>query len=277
MMAHASDEAYLQKCKAVQASLDAQDEITIYAAIGAQGPLPSMADNAMHWPLCLDIIAWRVPEGPLQRGDLLFDQCVTPAEFEAVRGAIPARSLIAMRAKLCECSHFGDTRARFLGLLPPPQDDKLAHILGQFNNRVEIDDPQLGLLVFDPSAQEWTGQINWLGTTIRINLAVDEHGAVADALATVKLLMSDMATWARKVNDFAVAQLLPLKNEGWLDVNEAPLTRAQFIERMQLDCLYVSPAGQFTFWHLDGDLFCGHYIQIDGSITMGLTDADIPG
>jgi hypothetical protein len=276
-MADASDKAFREKHMAVQASLDAQDEITIYAAIGAEGPRSSKANGETHWPLCLDVIAWRVPDGPVQRGDLLFDQHVTDTELAALHGAITTESLIAFRAKLCECSHFGDTRARFLGLLTTPHDDKLATILFEYSNPVVMVDPQLGKLIFDKSADEYTGTINWLGKEIRINVAADEHGNAADALTTLKILMFDMAGWTRKVNHFAAAELLGLKNDGWLDEGESPMTHEQFVERMQFDCLSVDPGGAFTFWHLDGGLFCGHYIQICGSLDMGLTNADIPG
>jgi hypothetical protein len=277
MTTEARDEAKQKKHLAVQASLDAQDEIIIYAAIGRTGPRGDKTQVDMQWPLSLDIIAWRIPDGPVQRGDLFFEQRVTEAELAALQGTIPTQSLIAIRAKLCECSHFGDTRARFLGLLATPCDDKLAAILFDYCNPVVMVDPQLGRLVFDKAAEEYTGRINWLGNDIRIDVATDEDGSPADALATLKILMSDMAAWTHKVKQFAVAELLELKNEGWLCEGEAPVTHAQFSEQMQFDCLSVDPGGAFTFWHLDGGLFSGHHIQICGSLEDGLTDADIPG
>jgi hypothetical protein len=277
MSADTSEAAFLQKQKAVQASLDAQDDIVIHAVIGADGPRGSKSGGETHWPLCLDVIAWRVPEGPVQRGDLLFDQHASDAELAALQGAIATESMIAFSAKLCECSHFGDTRARFLDLLPTPCDDKLEAILFDYRKRIVMVDPLLGELVFDTSAEQFVGTINWLGSDVRVEVSTDEHGDAADALATAKILMSDMGGWTRKVNAFAAAKLLEMLNDGWLDEDEAPVTHEQFVERMQFDSLIVDRGGHFTFWHLDGGLFCGHYIQICGSLDEGLTDADIPG
>ena len=72
-------------------------------------------------------------------------------------------------------------------------------------------------------------------------------------------------------------ELLPLKNENWLDEGEAELSADQFKSRMTLESVTVEPGGSFDFWHNDGDLFCGHSIQISGSLSEGPTRADIPG
>jgi hypothetical protein len=71
--------------------------------------------------------------------------------------------------------------------------------------------------------------------------------------------------------------LLNLKNDNWLDDGEDEVTAEQFIEAMRLESIAVYPDGSFVFWHQDGDLFWGHSIQICGSLSEGLTDADIPG
>ena len=46
---------------------------------------------------------------------------------------------------------------------------------------------------------------------------------------------------------------------------------------MRLTSINTYPEGGFEFWHDDGDLFWGHYIQVSGSLDEGLTSADIPG
>jgi hypothetical protein len=39
----------------------------------------------------------------------------------------------------------------------------------------------------------------------------------------------------------------------------------------------VKRDGEFEFWHGDGKLVLGHSMQVCGSLTDGLTEADIPG
>jgi hypothetical protein len=47
--------------------------------------------------------------------------------------------------------------------------------------------------------------------------------------------------------------LLPLKNDNWLDEDEAELTADRFEDRMTLESITVRADGSFDFWHKDGD------------------------
>ncbi len=97
------------------------------------------------------------------------------------------------------------------------------------------------------------------------------------ALQVARALWKDQEQWARRIEDYAVQELLRLKNESWLDAEEVELTADQFKARMTLESITVEPDGSFDFWHDDGDLFCGHSIQVSGNLSEGPTDADIPG
>ena len=44
-----------------------------------------------------------------------------------------------------------------------------------------------------------------------------------------------------------------------------------------LTSIDLSENGQFTFWHEDGGIFQGHYIEVRGNLKEGLTSADITG
>ena len=72
-------------------------------------------------------------------------------------------------------------------------------------------------------------------------------------------------------------ELLPLKNETWLEEGESPFSAEKFKSRMMLQSISIYPNGDIEFWHDDGDLFWGHSIQISGSLDEGLSEADIPG
>src|SRR5207249_3318350 len=97
------------------------------------------------------------------------------------------------------------------------------------------------------------------------------------ALKSAHTLWESQDVWSRRIRDFAVQKLLPLKNDAWLDEGEVEVTADQFQDRMTLDSITVYPNGSFEFWHHDGDLFWGHSIQVRGSLSEGPTDADIPG
>lgn len=75
----------------------------------------------------------------------------------------------------------------------------------------------------------------------------------------------------------SVETLETLKNEGWLDEDEAPLTEADFLSRLTLRALTVDEFGHFTFWYDDGDVFWGHAIEAHGTLADGVRGADISG
>ena len=120
-------------------------------------------------------------------------------------------------------------------------------------------------------------EVEWNGETIRITFHADDDFLPKGVLETSEALWNDQAEWKRKVEDYAVSELLELKNDTWLDDNEQPLTAQQFKDRMSLQSISIRDDGAFDFWHDDGDLFWGHTIQISGSLKEGLTRADIPG
>lgn len=140
---------------------------------------------------------------------------------------------------------------------------------------VTFDDPTFGTFTLDRRVDWFTAEVMWNGNRVSLNLA--ESDEVHEALAAAHALWQEQREWNRRIRDYAVQELLPLKNEAWLSEDEAELTADEFKDAMTLESITVYPDGSFDFWHDDGDLFWGHSIQISGSLSEGPTDADIPG
>jgi len=115
----------------------------------------------------------------------------------------------------------------------------------------------------------------WCGKPVRLSLDVCQ--SMEDLLAAAREMWSRQEEWHKRITDYAVAMLLPLKNEAWLDDDEKEVTPAEFVSCMELTSIHLDPDGGFTFWHRDGDLFWGHSIQISGTLAEGPKYADIPG
>jgi hypothetical protein len=269
------DEAVQQR-KELHAIFDTLPETTIYGVV-ANGPSGGRVPPETCWSLHLDLIAWRIPGAPVTRAQLSVTKQVSDAELTVLQQAIHSESIVAFRVKLCENSPFGDTRAKLISLLDRPIDEELESILSEYLKPVELTDPVVGKLTLNRSVDDFEGNIAWVGKQIGLKISV--YGGVdpLDSLRTAKVLLANMETWAARVNDYAVAKLLELKNDSWLDEGERHITREEFIRRMHLESITVYPEGKFEFWHNDGDLFWGHSILVSGSLSEGLTDADIPG
>ena len=87
----------------------------------------------------------------------------------------------------------------------------------------------------------------------------------------------ELTSWRARIEDFAIGELLPLKNESWREEGEPEGTPDEFRSRMSLESIAFHPDGVFEFLHHDGDLFQGHSIQVSGNVEDRPTDADIPG
>lgn len=133
------------------------------------------------------------------------------------------------------------------------------------------------MLELDRRFDDYNGKAQWCGAEVRLSLSCADASEPRGALAAAASLFQDQAEWSKRVKEFAADRLLPVKNEYWLQDNEAELSREDFISRMTLEEISVDESGAFSFWHDDGDLFWGHSILINGDLTEGLTDADIPG
>jgi hypothetical protein len=156
-------------------------------------------------------------------------------------------------------------------------DQALLQLSERLRLPVVLSTERFGDLVLNPRVNWFEGRAEWNGKTIDISFKKDEDERIAGALKTAEGLWSDHAAWKRKVDDFAVRKLLPLKNEAWLSEGERELTAMDFKARMVLVSITVRGYGRFEFWHDDGDLFWGHSIQVSGNLRDGITGADIPG
>jgi hypothetical protein len=175
-------------------------------------------------------------------------------------------------------SVFGNTQAlleEYVGL--DTSDAELSAHSERLRQPVTFADASFGEFTLERGLDWFTGQSVWNGNLVSLNLAATEPAEVEEALGTARSLWRSQDVWDRRVGDYAVRELLPLKNDSWLEENEAELTAEQFKARMRLEAITVHPDGSFTFWHNDGDLFWGHSVQISGNLSEGPTHADIPG
>ncbi|HEY1066970.1 MAG TPA: DUF2262 domain-containing protein, partial [Pirellulales bacterium] len=134
-----------------------------------------------------------------------------------------------------------------------------------------------GDLTLDRTLDRFEGRAEWNGRSIAVSFPRDENREIAGGLRTAEKLWADQIAWKQRVEDYAIAELLELKNENWLNDDEPPVTADEFKSRMTLTSITIENGGHLDFWHSDGDLFWGHSILVSGTLENGLIHADIPG
>jgi hypothetical protein len=250
----------------------------VLATVGPNGPGASRSHGEDLWTMSFNVEAWRVDGGPIQERSLTVRRKVKDKELKTLQDLILPYEVIRVKARVVVDSVLGSPEAlleAFVGR--ESSDTELNHFAERLQEPVIFEDPLLGTFTLDRQVDWFTGQVVWAGETVSLNLSGSADADAREALKTAHALWQNQNEWNRQVQNFAVEELLPLKNDSWLDEGEAELTLDEFNDRMKLESITVNADGSFDFWHNDGDLFWGHSIQISGTLAEGPTHADIPG
>jgi hypothetical protein len=159
-----------------------------------------------------------------------------------------------------------------------PNDELLA-ILEEYRVPVIISDGLLGEFKLDKDLSIFEGEIEWLGERVYVSLEVDEHDkqSCEKALETLRALFENQTKRDAELRAFAAERLVVGANEWQQEENAPEISEQEFIGRIGLSELSVSAEGDYTAYYLDGDMFFGHIIMVDGNIDSGLEDAYIAG
>lgn len=136
----------------------------------------------------------------------------------------------------------------------------------------------LNMLCYEEGLGCHTGTIEIGGVPVTLRLYTDADDDLAPARRHAREVLAEFDTYSRRAEEYAVQELLPLKNDIWLDEDEeTPLTPQQFKQRMALEALVFYAEGDVTFYYQDGDLFWGHTIELGMDAAGEFLRADIPG
>ncbi len=229
------------------------------------------------WTVGVTVAEWRFKDGELTRAPLELVCEVKDDDLDALETLLDANIVIRARARVVHDEDTGEYAGLLDELIGSDNDAELQARLAELTKPIIVEDERLGRLVYDREFEQYDGSIDWNGASVTLHVYVDDPDEHEAACATARGLLRDQKAWAKRVADYAVQELLELKNESWLEEDESEVAAQDFVARMTLNTIAVSGDGSFEFWHDDGGLFWGHSIVIAGSLEGGLVDADIPG
>ena len=235
--------------------------------------------NDPLWTLRFKLTPWRQADGAINPAPLNVAREMEDDAMRDLQNRIKPYLVARIRARVIT-DETGTLRAEmdeFLG--EETGDGDLNQVAADLQKPVTFDDPTLGVLTLERAYDCFIGTATWCGDSVSVMLEAKEPAQVKQAARHARTLWDNQDEWSRRINDYAVQELLPLKNDTWLDdeSDEKPLTPDQFKARMRVESIGITPDGGFDFIHDDGDLFFGHAIQITGTIEGGPDSADIPG
>ncbi|WP_044205615.1 DUF2262 domain-containing protein [Flammeovirga sp. OC4] len=154
--------------------------------------------------------------------------------------------------------------------------EELTDILSNRLNPVTYDSSELGTFTLNRNVDWFEKKFRWNENEIDLCLSckVDE---IQELEITAIQICNNAIDWERKLKSKISEELLPLKNESWIDENELPITESDFLSRISLENITINKDGEFEAWFNDGDAFWGHSINVRANINGTIDYCEIQG
>jgi len=254
--------------------LAARDVVEVVGVVGVDGVTAGKFKGDELWDASFKLEAWRAGGGAVLSQPLKVWRRVDDDELQRLKAAIPADTVVGIAARLDPGSSSGAPQALLDEVRGAVTTDT------ELNGRAEAlrqpvtrEDREFGTLTLNRFVRFFEGRTTWLGESIDLVIHASDDGQVAAALEVARAICAEQVAWDAKVLDRAVEELLPLKNDFWLDEDEPALTAAAFRSRLERSSLVAYPDGSFSFYLGDGQIFLGHTIEVKGSLSEGVTEA----
>ena len=249
----------------------------LVGVVGAGGLSGSTTKGDPPPRLVFEFSHWRETEGPVSAQEVRCEMLSSDAEVKEQISRFAPYQILGIKAQLANHPQ-GDLRAlvrEITGVVKG--DEELETLAAKQQEPVVRDHPRFGALTLDRRIDAYCGRVPWMGRDVNLSLDAERAEDLDAALGVAETLWANAEEWQSRACDCAVNRLLDLKNGTWLEEDEAALDAPTFAKRMIIETICVAPTGEVEFWFNDGDLFWGHMIQVSGSLSEGLTDADICG
>ena len=157
----------------------------------------------------------------------------------------------------------------------------LEEVLAEYRRPVVVVDEVLGELALDKDLDMFEGEVLWRGEQICVSLEVDvaDEDTWADARRAMKVMLAEQDRWDCGMRASAARELTDLACE-WRESadEEVPeITEESFARRIELRSIAMDADGSFSAYFDDDDMFFGHCVTAYGTLTDGVTAANMEG
>lgn len=255
------------------------EELPILAVTGANGFGGGKKSGEELWTASIGLTAWMEEDSPdIHRGEFVLSTVGDDRLLEILRQRTSRDFIIKFRGRVSE----DGKRLLLLDLPQPGFDPDLKAILEEQKKPVTLEAEGLGTFTLNRQVNWFEAEVDWLGTQVSLSFDREDEAEMERSQDTARALLAGAADWDRRVREYAADELLDLANDwaeesGDEDEEAQPVTREQFMERMELEAVQVEPDGSFEFWFADGDMFYGHSIHVTGDLEKGPDWAQMEG
>ena len=157
----------------------------------------------------------------------------------------------------------------------------LEEVLAEYRRPIVVVDEELGELTLDKDLDMFEGEVLWRGEQICLSLEVDaaNEDTWVDARRAMKAMLAEQDRWDGDMRASAARELTELACE-WresADEDVPEITEESFARRIELSSIAMDADGSFSAYFDDDDMFFGHCVTAYGTLTDGVTAANMEG
>lgn len=256
-----------------------EDHIEILGLVDAMGCGGITFGPNGAWHATFSIIAWHEIDQPFIEEEVYIMKEVEEADLDKYRELIKPETVVRLKITRPKPREHGSPKADMVEFIETWRGDRpLNEIKNRYQTRIEFKHADYGNFVFDRSLEWFGGTYRWGEESIDIYLSTQEIGRGQALLNRYKEVFNNPELWQNKIKDFAVDQLIQLKNDNWLEEGESPITKEAFKQVITFESISVYGDNEaFEIYLTDGDVFWGHSICVDGNLDDGFKSAGIQG
>jgi hypothetical protein len=209
--------AHEARMKMLRERLAAAPIVDLVGVVGASPPGGSQSRGETLWTMRFDLEAWRIGAGEMQTRRMTIRRPVKKEELHTWQERIEPFSVLRLRARVVDDPAFVQAEALLGELIGQDAlDEQLKQCADQLQVPLAHEDPVLGTLILDRSIDTYRGHAVWNGSRVEVDVGADEGGNIEDGLSTLRELWRDQQGWDKRISDYAVQQLLEVKNNTGL-------------------------------------------------------------
>jgi hypothetical protein len=265
-----TDERLQREQEAFERSRGLPEETIVGAVVHGAGGGKTPGERLLRFPH-FEMVAWRIEGEPLSSEPIAAKAICRTEEVSAFQTQIKKESVVAFRGKLIPRGRLYFGFARFLSLIPDYEDAEVRAFLQAYLTPVRIVEPTFGQFELNKRVHSFEGKVDFGGENIKLVL---DASSLDQCFKVARTLWNNANSWKQRAQNFAIQELLPLKNQFWLEEGQEELTVDSFANSLQLETIAVSSNGSIEFYYNDGDLFFGHTIELSGEIHGGFKRAN---
>lgn len=157
----------------------------------------------------------------------------------------------------------------------------LEEVLAEYLRPVVLSDEVLGELTLNKDLDLFDGDVSWRGERISVSLEVDSgcEETWKQAVRAMKAMLAEQDRWDGDMRASAARELTELACE-WRDSADEgvpEITEESFARRIELSSIVMDADGSFSAYFDDDDMFFGHCVTAYGTLTDGVTAANMEG